>query len=829
MSRLLQDLRYAIRQLRKSPAFTLAAVVTLGLGIGANTAMFSVMDAVLLRWLPIPEPDRVFYLRVPTGQPDGAGNTGNDDTSFSYPVFQALRERHDAFSDVIATAPLAIGKTSIRIGDEPELAAGEVASGNMFSGLGVKMARGRSFTVEDEAAKSPVAVLSYQFWTRRFNRDPDVIGKTLYVKGYPLTIIGISGEAFTGLKRGPGDVDFWVPMQDRLELNAWGDNGENNQTYFSLPKWWCLLLTARLAPGVTPEQAVASVQSLFQATAYEPVGPPKPGAQKVYLTLTPAKGLDAYTSDYKRPLYLLMSLVGLVLFIACANVALLLVARNQARQREFSLRLAIGAGRGDLFRQLLTESLLLVLAGGFLAWAFALPATTALATWAHLDSSLRPDMTVLLFTLAVLVLAAVAFGVAPLFDALSVPAGLALKSSSRVATQDKQKSRFGQLVVALQIALCVVLLVAAGLLLRTLRNLENVPLGMRTQGLLVFGIDPQGLHGKEQVNEFYQTLLARLRVLPGVESATLVEMRPGAGWSNNNEAIVDGVSSKLAGEKYAPLRANTVGPDFFHVMGIPVLLGRGITEIDTATSPRVAVVNQTFADRYLHDQSPLGHQVGGKGFERTIIGVVGNNKYTGLDEKDIPMMWTPYTQVGGSGAGEMQVEMRVSGDPLSALPNAARVVHDINPDLPLRDPMTQQEQFEESISGKRLFSRLAVFFGLLAGVLVATGLYGTLAYRVSHRTVEIGVRLAVGAQRREVLWMVLRESLILASVGIAIGLPLAVLASRLLRAMLFGVGPNDWLSFAGALIAVVVVAIAAAFVPARRAASTDPMEALRNE
>jgi predicted permease len=829
MSGLLQDLRYAARQLRKSPAFTITAVITLGLGIGANTAMFSVMNAVLLRSLPVPDPDRLFHLRVPTGQPDGAGNTGSDDTSFSYPVYQALRERHDAFSDVIAMAPLAIGKTSIRIGKEPELAYGELVSGNFFSGLGVKIARGRGFTVQDEPQKSPVAVLSYQFWTRRFNRDPDVLGKTLYVKGLPLTIIGISAEGFAGLKRGPEDADFWVPMQDRLDLNAWGDNGVNDTTYYAQPKWWCLLLTARAAPGISPEQAVARVQSMFQAKAYEPVGPPKPGEQKVYLTLTPAKGIDSLTEDFRKPLYLLMALVGLVLFIACANVALLLIARNQARQREFSLRLAIGAGRAHLFRQLLTESLLLVLVGGLLAWMFAAPATTALAAWSNLDTSLRPDLTVLLFTLAVLVLAALAFGLAPLFDALSIPAGLALRSSSRVATQDKQRSRYGRMVVALQIALCVVLLVAAGLLLRTLRNLENVPLGMRAQGLLVFGVDPQGPHGKEQVNEFYQMLLARLRVLPGVESATLVQMRPGAGWSNNDEAFVDGVSPKAAEEKFAPVRANTVGPDFFHVMGIPVLLGRGITENDTATSPRVAVVNQTFADRYLHDQSPLGHQVGRKGSDRTIVGVVGNNKYNSLDEKDMPMMWTPYTQVGGSGAGAMNIEMRVNGDPLSALPNTTRVVHEMNPNLSLLEPMTQQEQFEESISGKRLFSRLAVFFGLLAGLLVATGLYGTLAYRVSHRTVEIGIRLAIGAQRREVLWMVLRESLVLAGIGMVIGLPLAVLASRLLRAMLFGVGPNDALSFAVALLAVVAVALAAALFPACRAAGTDPMEALRTE
>jgi len=829
MARLLQDLRYATRQLRKSPAFTIAAVVTLGLGIGANTAMFSVMNAVLLRSLPVSEPNRIFYLRVPTDQPDGAENTGNGDTSFSYPVFQALRQQHDAFAAVIASVPLAIGKTSIRFGEEPELAEGEVVSGNFFSGLGVKMARGRSFSEQDEAAQSPVAVLSYQFWTRRFNRDPGVIGKTLYVKGVPQTIIGVSAEDFSGLKRGQGDTDFWIPMQDNVALNAWGQAARDGKTYFSLPKWWCLLLTARLAPGVTPAQALARVQPIFEATAYAPIGPPKPGARQVYLSMSAAKGLDQYVEDYGRPLSLLMALVALVLVIACANVALLLVARNQARQREFSLRLAIGAGRGDLFRQLLMESLLLVVAGGLVAWLFAEPATSALAAWSHLETSLRPDTTVLLFTLGVLVAAALAFGLAPLYDALSVPAGLALKSSTRTGAQDKRKSRFGRLVVALQIALCVVLLVAAGLLLRTLRNLEHVPLGMRTQGLLVFGVDAPGSLSTEQKNEFYERLLARLRVLPAVESATLVENRPGTGWSSNNQAYVDGAVPQTAGTKFAPVRSNNVGPDFFHVMGIPILQGRGVNESDTAKSPRIAVVNETFVRRYLPNQSPLGHQVGPKGSERTIVGVVGNSKYTGVDEKDVPMMWVPYTQLGEFGVGEMHVEMHVNGEPMSALPNAERAVHEMDPNIPLRDAMTQQEQFDASISSRRLFSRLAVFFGLLAGLLVATGLYGTLAYRVSNRTVEIGVRLAVGAQRGEVLRMVLRESLMLAAVGIVIGLPLALLASRLLRAMLFGVGPNDWLTFAGALLAVVMVAVAAAFVPARRAAGTDPMQALRAE
>jgi predicted permease len=489
----------------------------------------------------------------------------------------------------------------------------------------------------------------------------------------------------------------------------------------------------------------------------------------------------------------------------------------------------------DLFRQLLTESLLLVVGGGLLALVFAVPVTRALAGWSGLEASLQPDRSVLLFTLGILVFASVAFGLAPLGSVVSVPAGLALKSSGTAATQDKQKARLGQVVVALQISLCVVLLVAAGLLLRTLRNLENVPLGMRTQGLLVFEINPQGQHSPEQKIEFYQNLLARLRVLPGVESVTLVENRPGAGWSSNDIAIVDGNEPPHPDAPFAPLRANVVGPDYFHVMGIPVFLGRGITEADTATAPRVAVVNQTFAQRYLPNQNPLGHHVGSRHYEsiivgeRVIVGVVGNNKYMSLNEKDTPMVWTPYTQMSRGGVAAMNVEMHVEGNPLAALPDAAKAIRDLDPNLPLQKPMAQQEQFEESISQQRLFSRLAVFFGLMAALLVATGLYGTLAYRVSNRTREIGVRLAVGAQRGQVLWMILKESLVLAAIGIGIGLPLAVASSRLLRTMLFGVAPSDVITFAGALLAVTIVAVAASLIPARRAASVDPMRALRTE
>jgi predicted permease len=826
---IIQNLSYALRQLRKSPWFTLTAIVTLALGIGANTAVFSVMNGVLLRSLPVSEPNRIYNLFVPTYQPAGAFNTGNGNTSFSYPVYEALKSRTDVFTDVIAAAPLEIGKVNIRIGDEPETALGELVSANFFSGLGVGMSRGHGFTSAEDNGTSPVVVISYDFWTRRFDRSPDAIGSTLYVKGVPMTIAGVSAEAFTGLQRASATTDFWVPFQRNNSLNAWGNPPVEGKIFFDEPKWWCLLLTARLAPGVTPEQAVARVTPLFQQTSRIGLGAPKPDEKPTRLELQRARGMESYSEDYRRPLYLLMSLVALVLIIACANVAMLLIARNQVRQREFSLRLAVGADKAHLFWQLLTESLLLVIGGGIFGWFLAGLGTQALAAWSGIDSSLQPDRTVLAFTVGVLLLAAILFGLAPLRSALSAAPGAMLKSSAHSTTPDRHKVRFGRLVVTVQMALCIVLIVAAGLLLRTLNNLENIPVGMRLQGLVAFGVNPQGIHGQQPIDAFYRTLIARLRTLPGVESVTLAEQRPGTGWSDNEQALVDGNVPSSSGAESARMRLNTVGPDFFHVMGVPVLLGRDLLESDTETSQKVAVVNETFAERYLQGQNPLGHRIGNAHGDRVIVGVVARNKYTSLQEKDIPMVWIPYTQTDEFGVSSMHVEMHVNGEPLAVLPAAAKALHELDPNLAMVDPRTQREQFDETINNQRLFSRLSIVFGLLAGFLVAIGLYGTLAYRATHRTVEIAVRLAVGAQREQVLWMLLRESLALALGAIAIGLPLAFGTALLLQSMLYGIGPRDPLAYFGAILVVAAVAIVASLAPARRAARIDPMRALRTE
>jgi predicted permease len=455
-------------------------------------------------------------------------------------------------------------------------------------------------------------------------------------------------------------------------------------------------------------------------------------------------------------------------------------------------------------------------------------AARLLGRWAQIETSLAPDKTVLLFTLGVLVLAALLFGLAPLRVALAGGAELALKTSAATSNADAGKSRSGRIIVALQMALCVVLLVGAGLLIRTLRNLENTPLGMRVDGLVVFGVKPNIPSVPEGV-AFYRNLISKLRVLQGVESVTVMDERIGSGWSNNSDMMVDGRIPDVANGSSKTVRWNVVGPDFFGTLGIPVLAGRDFVDSDTAKSQPVGIINEEFAKRFLPNVNPLGHTFGpDKGqATMTIVGMVKNHKYRSINEDPIPMAWYMYAQIPV--IGEMQVEMRVHGAPLAILPSARKAVQQLDPNLPLIQPMTQRAQYDTTISGQTLFARLAGFFGILAVVLVATGLYGSLAYRVSVRTAEIGVRMAVGARREQVVWMILKDSLLLTVVGVLFGIPLALLVGRALTSSLYGVRPLDVVSYLVAVVGVAVVALAASALPAGRAASVDPMTALRTE
>ncbi len=820
-----RDLRYGVRQLAKTPVFTIVCLLTLALGVGANTAVFSVMHAVLMKMLPLEDASHVFYLHT-TGWPDGASQTGDSSTSFSYPVYRALREQ-GGLQNVMAFIPMAFsGKAPVRVGTVPEEAAGDMVSGNYFSGLGVGTKPGRGFTRNDEANHTAVVVISASYWTTHYRGSRDVIGKTLYIKSIPFTIVGVARKGFEGTE-GPLPLDFWIPLQSRSEFNAWGTPAEAGM-YLTKQNFWCMKLMVRVAPGIPREQALARAQAVFDQAAYIGVRPKRAGDETYRLSFMDAKQFDFQDDSFVRSLKTLMAMVGLVLLIAMSNVAMLLMARNASRQREFSVRLALGAGRREMMRQLLTESALLVALGGTAAWVFALGATRALGTWAQIESNLQPDGTVLLFTLGLLVMLALVFGLAPLRSAMSSGPTMVLRSSATVSTSTALKVRAGNTVIVTQIATCVVLLVGAGLLLGTLRNLLNTPLGQKPEGLLVFGVHPPQVHSKDESIAFFVALQQRLRTLPGVENVSMAENRPGSGWSNNRGGVlVDGHKPNGIEPEQAAFRANVVGADYFGTMDVQVVQGRDFSEADTASSPKVVIVNETFAKKYVNALNAAGHMISGpKGDQPArIIGVVKDHKYTGITEETRPMLWTVFTQ--GGAVNELNVEMRVPGDPMAMLPTVRKVIAQIDPDMPLLDPMTQSAVFERSISQQALFARLAGCFGFLAVVLVATGLYGTLAYRVSRRSAEIGVRMALGAQRQQVVWMVLRGSLILTAAGIAAGIPLAMAAGRGLESSLYGMKPLDLASYLFAIGGVALVALLASAVPASRAASVDPSSALR--
>ena len=822
---IVRDLRYGLRSLFHSPGFAITAVLTLALGIGANTAVFSVMNAVLLRSLPVTDPTRLVYLR-PSNAPHGTGTINSKET-LSYAVYETLRDQHPGLSNVIAYVPLSGNKVAVRYGAQPEEAEGDMVSGTFFSGLGVKLPHGRGFTEQDDKDHAPIAVISYNYWTRRFARNPDVLGTTLYVNGVGFTIVGISGEGFEGLEAG-GSTDFWIPLQNRPELNAWGNPLEDGKTYATNPTWWCLRVIGRLEPDVNKQQAAAALNPLFQSAAYIGLGSPAAGEKPPTLRLEEARGFPGYSEEYGRPLRMLMAMVGLVLLIALTNVVMLLTARNAARQREFSMRLALGAGRRDLLRQLLAESLLLVATGGVLAWVFAKTATRALASWAQIESSLAPDRTVLAFALGILVVSALIFGLAPLRIALAAGPAVSPKTSAATSNADAGRSRGARIMVAFQMMLCVVLLVGAGLLIRTLRNLENTPLGLRVDGLVVFGVNPH-VTSVPQGKAFYRDLIGKLRELPGVESVTVMDSRIGSWSSNNGDMTVDGRLPDVPNGSSRTVRSNVVGPGFFTTLGVPVLAGRDFADSDTETSPHVGIINEQFAKRFLPNRNPLGHMIGTSDgrYQMSVVGVVKDHKYRSIDEEPIPMAWYEYAQIPI--AGRMDVELRVHGNPLAILPSARKVVQQMDPNLPLIKPMTQRAQYDLTISSQTLFARLAGCFGLLAVVLVATGLYGTLAYRVNRRTAEIGVRMAMGAGRRQVVWMILRDSLVLTGIGVVAGIPLAIAIGRALSSSLYGVQPLDALTYVFAILGVTVVAFVASAAPASRAASVDPLKALRTE
>lgn len=844
-----QDLRYAGRMLLKSKAFTAIAVLSLALGIGANTALFSLVDAVLLKTLPVKKPNELVlfhWLGGPRGLSRGImGSTKTDpvtgmrtSTSFSYLTFERIRDNNETLADVFAFAPL--HQLNVNVDGQPEIASGQFVSGGYYPGLGVQAVIGRTLTPDDDqAGATPVAVITHRYWQRRFGSDREVMGKTVNVNNVSFTIIGVTPPEFLGASQVGWSPDLSIPFSTQQQVSP-------HEPSLNGPWFWWLQIMGRLNPGVSEEQAAASFESIFQQSAQEgwtaavtrfpPQGQtqnPAPRDVPKLMAGSGSQGLTELRSAYSQPLSILMAIVGFVLLIACANVANLLLARAATRQKEIAVRLAIGASRWRLVRQLLTESVLLAVLGGAVGVLFAYwgkDLLLSLRPWGGgvLGLELNIDLRVLGFTFAVSLATGLLFGLAPALRATRVDLTSALKDNARSLTGGS-RSLLTKSLIVLQVAMSLVLLVGAGLFVRTLRNLQNVDLGFNRENLLLFNVEP-GLNGYDRAKmaQLYRRMTERLEAEPGVRSATVSLIPLLSGQAQTRGIVVQGYTPQPGAEDDA--KVNTVGASFFETMEIPILLGRGLSTRDEETAPKVAVINQLMAHKYFGDENPLGRRFGFGGPETSgqieIVGVTRDAKYTDMRSETESTIYLPYLQNVPRHATFI---VRTSGNASAAAASVREAVREVDSNLPLFGVTTQSEQADESLTQERLFATLSSFFGVLALLLACIGLYGVMSYGVARRTNEIGIRMALGASAPRVTLMVMRETMLVVVTGVVIGLAAAVATTRLIAAMLFGLAPTDPLTISFAVLVMICVAALAGYLPARRAAKVDPMVALRYE
>ncbi len=837
MHTLWQDVRYGARMLLKQPGFTLVIVITLALGIGANTAIFSLLDTVLLKSLPVHEPDRLVLF----GNAQGGGMTNSFPNEswdlFSYPFYQEVRQRNEVFSEVGALLSMTWGvhgtmNTNGSSGEMEQMDA-QLVSGTYFSVLGVNASLGRTFTEADDQTQGahPVAVVSHAWWERRLGSDPAAIGKTITIDQTTYSIIGVAPKEFFGTTVGQAP-DIWLPLAMEAQLPPAHWNGRNEREFQSL------YILARLKNGVTAQQASAPVNLLFKQSLHELVGA-QPSAerlqdiQRARIELTPAgKGLAGLRTEFSLSLKILMAVVGVVLLIACANIANLLLSRAAARQKEFAVRLAIGAGRIRLIRQLLTESVLLASLGGIAGvmlawWGSRLLVLMASAGPESLPLDVTPNARILGFTLLVSFLSALIFGTAPALRAARIEPNSALKGG-KGTVQATSQSPLGKALVVAQVALSLLLLVGAGLFVRTLINLQNVPTGFNQQNVMLFQIDSATTGYKDaQLTTLLREVEEKVKAMPGVEAASFSFFIFNQGrWTS--VAVTN--DDNLPDEESRVISQNVAGPDYFTAMGIPLVLGRGFGPQDTDKSQKVAVISEAMAQRFFPNSSPLGRRFGVNGPESRneieIIGVVKDVKYQSLTEELRLMAYYPHAQRPQSLDNFV---VRFSGAPTAVVPQVRQTIKQINRNLPIDRVVSLSEHIGESLVQQKLIARLASFFGLLALLLACVGLYGVLSYAVARRTNEIGIRMALGAQSRNVLVLILREAVLLVVVGLIVGLPAVLATTRFASTLLFGLSPTDPLSLSVAALLLLVVATIAGYIPARRATKVNPLVALRYE
>jgi len=831
---MIQDLRYGLRMLLKHKGFTAVAVLSLALGIGANTAIFSLIDAVMLRALPVSEPERLVLF----GKAESAGVTiGFPDSSwdlFSYPTYREVSQRNQVFSGVAAVHSFQSRVHGVvhagGSGGELEPINAHMVSGTYFSVLGVNASLGRVLTADDDVAPGghPVAVVSDSWWQRRFAGNPSVIGNTISIDKTAYTIIGVAPKEFFGTTVGDSP-DIWVPLAMEEQLPP-GYKGLNDQMFQSL------YLIGRLKPGIGVEQAGTEANLLFKQLLTEYSGP-QPSAERLQaiqnagIELTPAgRGLSELRKEFSLPLKILMVVVGVVLLIACANIANLLMARAAARHQEFTVRVALGASPGRIGRQLLTESLLLALLGGAAgvllgSWGSSAMLSMASAGPTALPLNVEPDMRVLAFTLIVSVISAVVFGTAPAIRASRVELSASLRSNR--ASSSVARSLLGKALLVSQVALSLLLLVGAGLFVRTLVNLQHVDTGFNQEHVMLFKVDTDSIGYKEdsRLVKLYNDVEERVSLIPGVHAASfsMFAFNQG-GWTSPVSTRGDSSSARTEQR----IRHNSVGPNFFEAMGLPLLAGRGFTAQDTDTSPKVAVISKAMAQRLFPGSSPLGKRFGRGGPEHSeeieVIGVVKDAKYEDLTEQTRAMAYYPYSQ---SIQFLSSFEVSFSGEPYAIVSETRRAIKDVNRDLPIVEAVRMSEHVGRSLVQQKLIAKLSSFFGLLALLLACIGLFGIMSYSVARRTNEIGIRMALGAGRVDVLRLVMREGLAPVLVGVAIGLPAALMGAKLITSLLFGLTPADPLTICVATGLLLAVAAIAGYLPARKASRVDPMTALR--
>jgi putative ABC transport system permease protein len=840
MRHVLSDFRYALRGLRSAPVFTAVAVLSIALGIGANTAIFTLVDQVLFRLLPVVHPDRIVVITAEGAQYGSGWGNGNE---LSYPRYADLRDHNDVFAGMLCRFGYDF---HVSFAGRTERVQGELVSGTYFPVLGVAAHLGRTFNPDEDKVPNghPLAMLSYSYWKTRFGGDPAIVGQTLTVSNLPMEIVGVAQEGFDGVNKGTA-AQIFVPIMMAGRLTPIADGITDRRM-----RW--LNVFARLRPGVTPQQAAASLQPFYSSQLQMEVGEAafarasaadKDNFLKGTVAVTPAgHGHSDLRRQLTRPLWVLMTIVACVLLIACANVANLLIARASARQREMAIRLAVGATRPRIIQQLLIESVTLGVLGGLAGLILASwGADLLLGFFRSPDSiltiSAKPDLRVLGFTLLVSVATGVLFGLMPAWQSARPALAPTLKNEAG-AVAGGSSARLRKALVIAQVALSLLLLIGAGLFTRSLRNLMSVNPGFDVTHLISFSVNPK-MNGYEGVRskQFAAALLERVEGTPGVTGAGFsgVNLLQGGSW--NSVMTIEGGPVK-AGDRVLT-HNNPISPGYFSTLGMKIVAGRDfdardekMMPVDPKAPPTVVIVNQTFVKRFLGDRYPLGVHIGfgrdpGTPTPIEIVGVVSDAKYRSLRNDTEAQAFFPF--LAGPDVNGFTMYVRTMTAPEAMFSTLRQVVHGLDPNLPLYAMQTFETRVERSVSNERLIASLSSVFGVLATLLAMIGLYGVMAYTVARRTREIGIRMALGALSRDVAGMILREVTILVAIGLAIALPVSWALGKYVESQLFGVTPRDPLTMAAAVAVLVSVAALAGLIPARRAARIDPIRALRYE